>query len=243
MASAGDLYFSFANFNLKMNNIKTYNANYEYIAISNDDNQIFIYSINTNNLLYSHTFSKIIVDFQFHPNYYNIISVSFFDSSVFLCHINTKEKKIEEKVEYMGCSKDTIYKTIFSSFGDGNYLASLFSNYIRIWNMNSHYDIYSINIDDASRRLKTKWSQSGTFLIYPKDFSRIEVFSLKSQSIEYYFDEDEDDDDFNIHDFYLIENSNEISILFIKDTYIILKNLSNKVKILAKINQLTFGNI
>lgn len=252
MASNNNLENTCFSFELTNKNVKKFRANYEYIGISTKENTIEIYSINSLNKLYSHVFLNII-DFQFHPKYNNVFAVTLAEKSVVLCHINIIKKIIEQKVKYIGSSCDILDQTIFSPYKDGNYLASLYHSSIRIWDMNRHYCIYIININDLNRLYKSKWSQSGTYLIYPKNQTRIEIFSLKSKSIEYYLDSDvinsDDDDDDYIHDFYIVEKPNEILILIIKDQYILavspsrLNNYNNKNQIKLKIQCLSIISV
>ena len=230
MDSNKDIYSISSDLELNIKNIKVFRANNEYIAVSTNENTIHIYSINTMQKLYSHDFKRII-DFQFHPKYNNVIAVSLFDSKVILCHINTKDNKIEEKVTYQGNKNDYLLKTIFSPYENGNYLASLFYNSIRIWDMKSHYYIYNMNINDIDKHPKTKWSESGTYLIYRKNKNRLEIFSIILKTIEFHLDNKEvkvcKKGEY-IHDFYLLEEKEKLSILIIKNESILLITLPDE---------------
>ena len=170
----------------KKNNINNVDANSRYFAFSNEDYQVIIYETNSNVKVASHDFNSKIVHIQFHPSYCNVISVSLCNLRVILCHIDTKGNKIEEKVEYLGSTNDFIYKTMFSPYEGGNTLATLFSTNIRIWNMNEYFYIYNIRVVMNNKNLKIKWNESGEFLIFYKNKTKIEVFSLKSKTIEYH---------------------------------------------------------
>ena len=230
MDSNKDIYSISSYLELNIKNIKVFRANDEYIAVSTNENTIYIYSINTMKKLYSYDFKKII-DFQFHPKYNNVIAVSLFDSKVILCDINTKDNKIEEKVTYQGNENDYLLKTIFSPYENGNYLASLFYNSIRIWDMKSHYYIYNMNINDKDKHPKTKWSESGSYLIYRKNKNRLEIFSIILKTIEFHLDNKEvkvcKKGEY-ILDFYLLEENEKISLLIIKNESILLITLSDE---------------
>jgi len=75
---------------------------------------------------------------------------------------------------------------MLSPYENGNTLASLFSTNIRIWNMNKYFYIYDIKVVMNNINLKIKWNESGEFLTFYKNKSKIEVFLLKSKSIKYH---------------------------------------------------------
>ena len=55
-------------------------------------------------------------------------------------------------------------KTIFSPYENGTVLASLFTDIINIWDINSYHYINNIYFDKKLKRssnLEIKWSQSG----------------------------------------------------------------------------------
>ena len=229
MDSNKDIYSISSDLELNIKNIELFRANNDYIAVSTNENRIHIYSLNSLQKLYSYDFKKII-DFQFHPKYNNVIAVSLFESKVILCHINAKDNKIEEKVNYQGNKNDYLLKTIFSPYENGNYLASLFYKSIRIWDMKSHDYIYNVNINDIDKRPKAKWSGSGTYLIYRKNKNRLEIFSLELKTNKFHLDNKEvkicKKGEY-IHDFYLLEENEKISVLILKYESILLITLTN----------------
>jgi len=83
----------------KKDNISKVDANSKYFAFSKEIYQVIFYEINSNVKVVFLDFNSKILHIQFHPSYYNVISVSLCNLMVILCHIYTKGNKIEEKVE------------------------------------------------------------------------------------------------------------------------------------------------
>jgi len=79
-------------------------------------------------------------------------------------------------------------KTIFSPYENGTVLASLFTDIINIWDINSYHYINNIYFDKKLKRssnLEIKWSQSGKYLIFQRYKNLIEIFSLLLNKLEY----------------------------------------------------------
>ena len=79
-------------------------------------------------------------------------------------------------------------KTIFSPYENGTVLASLFTDIINIWDINSYHYINNIYFDKKMKRssnLEIKWSQSGKYLIFQRYKNLIEIFSLLLNKLEY----------------------------------------------------------
>ena len=187
-----------------------WDANSKYIAIINDLNEISIYSSNTfKNILTQQDIYVNANHIQFHPKYFDIFCVTLSNSQVYLYFIDTKNNKLEAKVKYYCSNNINLYKTIFSPYGTGKYLATISSSDIKIWNICKYDNYYNINIKPILNMLinfQFKWSKSGEYLIYPKTPFKIEVFSLTSKTIIFHLQ-------ITAKSCYFLENSNEIIIL------------------------------
>ena len=170
-------------------NIINCDGNSNYIAVINNQDEIDIYSSETYKKLFHNNIHRRMIHIQFHPKYYDVFSVTFNTSSINIYYINSKNNSLEVKVEYISSKDIILLKTLFSSYKNGKTLATLTPSYINIWRIDKYYNIYNINIDITDiNYYQFKWSQSGEFLIYCKDLSKIEIFSLKTKSIIYHFD-------------------------------------------------------
>ena len=202
-------------FNLKSSSfqlhagIVEYDANEKYIIIINDSNYIEGYSIESFMKLFSISISSTPVHIQFHPLYYNIFSITLKDLSVRLFNIDIKTNKLEEKVKYISSSKDYVVKTMFSPYLDGKYLATLFYSNIKIWNMTEYNSSYIISIQFKLRddfNCQIKWSESGKYLIYQKETSKIEIFSIEFNLVQFHLN-------YKAKDFFFLEENNELVTL------------------------------
>ena len=187
MDSNDSIKYSVSSFDLLNKNISNYDANHKIIIISTQYYLIDIYSMDTKKLICSKTFYTDIVHLQLHPKYYNVLSVSLKDSKVLLFHIDIDKNILEQKVVYKSQFHGMIYKTIFSPYEDGNILATLSYDNIRIWDMNSYFYIYNIHFKEQTRSdiIDIKWNNSGEYLIFKRYEDIIEVFSLSSKKYEF----------------------------------------------------------
>ena len=216
-----------SNFQFDSKVVNKYDANDKLIAFSTDTNKINIYSMVSKNKLWFYHFESIINHFQFHPRFVNVLSVSLKKPIIYLYHIDIDKGKVEEKVKYLGCSDDWILKTLFSPYEDGAYLATLCLTDIKIWNMNRHYNDFNINLDDnisLQANRKMKWSESGQYLIFIKNDSKIEIFSLEKKEILYHLDIE---DEFN--DMFFLEK--EEQLLIVEEEFIFVYNILNNTEI------------
>ena len=201
--------------------ISEYDVNDNFIAISDELDQIEIYSVKSFKKLFSYKVNLGISNIKFHPKYYNIFSVTLNCSRIHLFHINIKQNLIEKKFEYL-CSKENfLQKTIFSSYDDGKYLATILTSDIKIWRTDKYNFINNIKINIDKTRLSIfqfRWSDLGNYLIFPKNKRKIEVFSLSSGTIKY-------DLNSNANDLYLLEN--KLLMIIIKDIFIKIWDLNN----------------
>ena len=91
--------------------------------------------------------------------------------------------------------------------------------------MDNYYFINNIKIYLDKNRIfnfQFRWSESGEYLVFPKNNSKIEVYSLRSRSIEYYFDS-------YANDFYFIEEKKRMII--VTNIFIYLWDLENNKQI------------
>ena len=181
-------------FDLCDTNILNFDANSEIIALKKESDCINVYSMDTKKEICFKQFKEIIAHFQFHPKYYNVLTVSLENMNVVLLNIDIINKKIEEKVIYKSKCHGNIYKTLFSPYKNGTILATLYTQNISIWDMKSYYHIYNINFCNKKNKLSLhpdiKWNKSGEYLIFQRYKDIIEVFELSSKTLKYYFEND-----------------------------------------------------
>ena len=212
------------------NTIIECDINEKYILASNYSYQIEVYSSESFKKLFSHNIYSLALHIKFHPLYYNIFSATLSNSNVLLFNIDTKTNNLEEKFQYLCSGSNRVIKTIFSPYSKGNFLATLSYENIKIWNITkySNKNIIGINIiaENASN-YPIKWSESGEYLIYQKNEKKIEIFSIKSNSVKYYLN-------YEANDFYFLEKSEEIITL--NDNIIIIWDAKNEKKKYENIN-------
>ena len=181
-------------FDLCDTNILYFDANSKIIALKKESDCINVYSMDTKKEICFKQFKEIIAHFQFHPKYYNVLTVSLENMNVVLLNIDIINKKIEEKVIYKSKCHGNIYKTLFSPYKNGTILATLYTQNISIWDMKSYYHIYNINFGNKKNELSLhpdiKWNKSGEYLIFQRYKDIIEVFELSSNTLKYYFEND-----------------------------------------------------
>ena len=181
-------------FDLCDTNILNFDANSKIIALEKESDCINVYSMDTKKEICFKQFKEIIAHFQFHPKYYNVLTVSLENMNVVLLNIDIINKKIEEKVIYKSKCHGNIYKTLFSPYKNGTILATLYTQNISIWDMKSYYHIYNINFCNKKNKLSLhpdiKWNKSGEYLIFQRYEDIIEVFELSSNTLKYYFEND-----------------------------------------------------
>lgn len=205
--------------------ISEYDANDNFIAISDELDQIEIYSTKSFKKLYFYKVNLGISNIKFHPKYYNIFSVTLNCSRIHLFHINIKQNLIEKKFEYLCSKENSLERTIFSSYDDGKYLATISTSGIKIWRTDKYNYINNIKTNIDKTRLSIfqyRWSDHGSYLIYPKNKRKIEIFSLSSGAIKYDFNS-------NANELYLLEKS--LLMIIIKDIFIKIWDLQNNKEI------------
>ena len=166
-------YFKVINSSFKLNNIiYACDTNEKYILIANDINDIEVYSTESFKKLQFYHIYSLALHIQFHPLYYNIFSITLNNSTAHLFNIDTKTNKLEDKVQYLCSSSNSIVKTMFSPFFEGKFLATLSHSNIKIWNMEQYSNInilgINYNINNAPN-YPIKWSESGKYLAYLKN--------------------------------------------------------------------------
>ena len=199
--------------------------NEKYILVANDINDIEIYSTETFKKLFTYHIYSLSLHIQFHPLYYNVFSITLNNSTAHLFNIDTKTNKPEEKVQYLCSSSNSIIKTIFSPYAEGKYLATLSHSNIKIWNITKYSNLNFIRIYkniNNTNNYPMKWSESGEYLIYLKDITKIEVFSIKLNSVKYHLN-------YEAEDFFFIEKSKQIITL--NDDSIIVWDVLKEIKI------------
>ena len=207
MDSNNVFYSKLSHFQLNKNIIIDFDANNKYIAFVNKNNVIDFYSLDTFNFLFSLDIYLHIIHIKFHPKYYNVFCITL-NNCFCIYYINTKENKIEIKCQHI-CSKDSfLCKTIFSPYNDGKTLAFISFFYINIWRIDNYDLINKIEINIEKDRIfnfQFRWSESGEYLVFPKDNFNIEVFSLSSKTIKFFFTS-------YANDFYFLEESKQMII-------------------------------
>ena len=224
MYTKNDFYSTSSSFKLNKEIIE-FDASNNFIAVAVDLDVIDIYSLHTFTMLLSFNIYLGILHIKFHPKYSNVFSVTLQNSSVHIYYINTKENKIEDKCEYLCSKENSLLKTIFSPYDDGKTLATISFSDIKIWRMDNYYFINNIKTHLNYNRIvnfQFKWSESGEYLVFPKNNSKIEVYSLSSRSIEYFFDS-------YANDFYFIEEKKQMII--VTNIFIYLWDLENNKQI------------
>ena len=184
MDSTNDFYSTSSYFKLNKE-ITKFDVNNNYIAVGIESNVIDIYSVSTFKKLFSCNVYLDILHIKFHPKYSNVFSVTLQNSTVNIYYINSKENKIKNKCEHF-FSKNNLLKTIFSSYDDGKTLATICDYDIKIWRIDNYDYISNIKINlDMEKLNNFKWSESGEYLIFPKNEFNIGVYCLKTKSIEH----------------------------------------------------------
>ena len=219
-------YFKVINSSFKLNNIiYACDTNEKYILIANDINDIEVYSTESFKKLQFYHIYSLALHIQFHPLYYNIFSITLNNSTAHLFNIDTKTNKLEDKVQYLCSSSNSIVKTMFSPFFEGKFLATLSHSNIKIWNMEQYSNInilgINYNINNAPN-YPIKWSESGKYLAYLKNKKKIEIFSIEFNNVKYHIN-------FEAKDFFFLENLNRMIILNNKS--IIIWDIKKEVKI------------
>ena len=211
--------------------ILNYIINDKYIVIQKENNAIEIIATESFKKICDFEIKEeiLINNMQFHPKYYNILSVSCNNFEVYLFDINNS--KIDLKVTFICNKSDNIIQTDFNPVYD-SYLATLFIKGIKIWNINKYYYIYYIKFEDITER-KMKWSENGEYLIYNKNDTIIEIFCLQKGIVEFCFDLYMPDN------FYMLKNK---SLLLILDNNISLYNITNKKEIWNATNKFVIKN-
>ena len=197
---------------------RIYDANDIFIAFLRME-KLSIFSFEKSHIIFSIEFNEEIKDLKFHPIYYNILAITS-ESSVLL--YNIEKENFEKKVEF----KDSSNKMLKTEFNPSfkNILATLSKKAIKIWDKSSYYYLYNINLNDEFEN-KIRWSNNGNYLIYKKDISIVEIFSLKNKMITHHLDKELDD-------FYLLEENGKILCLTIESfNNIILFDLESKNEI------------
>ena len=199
--------------------------NEKYILVANDVNDIEIYSTKTFMKLFTYHIFSLSLHIQFYPLYYNVFSITLNNSTIHLFNIDIKTNKPEEKIQYLCSGSNSIIKTIFSPYSEGNYLATLSHSNIKIWNI-TKYSILNIiriykNVNNTYN-YPMKWSESGEYLIYLKDITKIEVFSIKSHSVKYHLN-------YEAEDIFFLDKSEQIITL--NDDTILIWDAKNNLKI------------
>ena len=93
--------------------------------------------------------------------------------------------------------------------------------------MNRYYNDYNINLDDITIlqvNRKIKWSESGKYLTFTKNCSKIEIFSLEKKTISHHLDIE---DEFN--DIFFLEK--EEKLLIVEIGFILVYNILNNTEI------------
>ena len=119
-----------------------YDANDRFIAFLIME-KLSIFSFHKSHIIFSIEFNNIeIKELKFHPIYYNILAITS-ESSVLL--YNIEEENFEKKVEF----KDSSNKMLKTEFNPcfKNILATLSKKAIKIWDKNSYYYLYNINLN------------------------------------------------------------------------------------------------
>ena len=211
-------------------NIVISEVNSKFIFLSNKLVNIEIYSIDSFKKLFTYTFNSVINSIQTHPLYYDIFVVTLSNFTAHVCYINMQKNLIEEKSEYK-CSDNYLTKTIFSPYKNGTYLATISLSDIKIWNINSYYLSYVILIEnklsDESISL-IKFSESGKYLIYPKETNKIEIFFLEKKEIIYALKK-------NVEDAFFLERTKEMILINTDESLSVLDIEKNIEKLKANI--------
>ena len=219
MDSTNDFYSTSSYFKLNKE-ITKFDVNNNYIAVGIESNVIDIYSVSTFKKLFSCNVYLDILHIKFHPKYSNVFSVTLQNSTVNIYYINSKENKIKNKCEHF-FSKNNLLKTIFSSYDDGKTLATICDYDIKIWRIDNYDYISNIKINlDMEKLNNFKWSESGEYLIFPKNEFNIGVYCLKTKSIEHLIN-------IVVKDIFFLEQTKQM-ILVKKKKIIILDLKSNK---------------
>ena len=164
-----------------------YDANDKFIAFLILE-KLSIFSFEKSHIIFSTEFTGIdIKDLKFHPIYYNILAITT-EKSVLL--YNIEGQNFEKKVEFKD-SSNIMLKTEFNP-NYKNILATLSKKAIKIWDKNSYYYLYNINLNGLSSK-KIRWSNNGNYLIYKKNVATVEIFSLKNKMITHHLDKVLDD--------------------------------------------------
>ena len=210
-----------------------WDANSKFIIFTNNSKEIEIYSSESFQKLFSYKFCSKVVHIKFHPNYYDIFVVTLCKSEVYIFYIDSIKKVLTTKVKYYCEDNYGLLKTIFSSYDDGKYLATVSYFDIKIWNIDKYSNIYNINMESNLNTLlhfQINWSQYGKYFIYPQRAEKIEVFSLEKKLVEFHLNK-------KAKSGYFLEKSNEIIILNGKNISIWnLKNNINSLSINHKTN-------
>ena len=208
-------------------------VNSKFIFLSKELVNIEIYSIDSFKKLFTYTFNSDIAYIQAHPLYYDIFVVTLSNYTAHVCYINMQNKLIEEKSEYK-CSDKYLTKTIFSPYKNGTYLATISLSDIKIWNINSYYISYVIFLGNKLLNESIsliKFSESGNYLIYPKDNNKIEIFFLEKKEIIYALKK-------NVEDAFFLEQEKKMILINTDESLSVLDIVTNieEVKVNIEIN-------
>ena len=191
------------------NIVVNWDANSKFLIFTNNSKEIEIYSSESFQKLFSYIFCMRVEHIEFHPNYSDIFVATLSKTEVYIFYIDIINKVLTTKVKYNCANNNALLKTIFSSYDDGKYLATVTNSDIKIWNIDEYYNIYNINMESNLNILLNfpiKWSQYGKYLIYPQSREKIEVFSLEKKLVEFHLNK-------KAKSGYFLEKSNEIIIL------------------------------
>jgi len=208
--STSNINFKMTTSSFTLNNvIYACDINEKYILVANDINDIEIYSTETFKKLFTYHIYCVSLHIQFHPLYYNVFSITLNNSTAHLFNIDIKTNKPVDKIQYLCPISNSIIKTIFSPYSEGKYLATLSHSNIKIWNITKYSNLNIIRLyKNVNNNINypMKWSESGEYLIYPKDITKIEVFSIKSNSVKYHLN-------YEAEDFFFVDKSEQIIAL------------------------------